>query len=217
MLYIILIFFLIILFFPLPKKIFKSNKLDKKLLAEGNWHFVYEENGKIIKVLKGLGDDNDSLPLLYNKSLTCLFSIIVKSIAYHYVWRSHKIKYREFNDLPYFPKIYLLDGNIIIQEKIKKNNYCSKTLKKQIIELNKILNNKNYVLDDIHEENIKMGSDGNIKIIDGEIFTKNEYKIYKNIINFFKKDFIKNYENAKNINYWNDDKISAEQKCSKFM
>lgn len=211
----VLILIILILFFPIPKRLFKSNKLDEKLYSEGNWHYVYERDGKILKVIKGLGDENLSLRRinLYSGSITCIFDIIINKIAYYYVWRSHKIKLKEFNNDKFFPKIYFIGDNYIIQEKINRNNYCSQRFKEQIEQLNKTLNDKKYVLDDAHEENFKMGNDGYLKVIDGEIFSKKEYEIYQKIVNFFKKDFLKKYKNANNINYWNVDKISAEKKC----
>ena len=237
----LILFILSILFLtviPLKPEFFHKNyhkeileNYNVKSVFEGNWVVNYDiGDGKLLKQYSSPGITKNNfnhinLPtpfkICYDKLCTvpCLITHrITSNIIFISIIRQKQLE-KELDE--FFPKIYYIDSKkkrIIcdkIENKLTKET-CPKDFTKQIKKLNDILVRLGLYLDDLHQENIMVDNNGKLKIIDGEIYTKDEFNTQKEIMNNIdngQKEPSKPYKNASNIYYWVTKNKNGEDIC----
>ena len=210
---------------------YNSEHSNLEKIVDGTWTTVYKYNDdKLLKQISAPGVSHQSfthvlLPSFNRKCYLESCSIPVM-LAHKYttniMWKSLKrIHEGPLKDCKYFPKIYYMNDNkrYYIQEYIKNElnkETCPINFKEQLQDLNSILNKNNLFLDDVHSLNWRVSSDGILKIIDCEVYTKTEKNIQQFLLNFIdgsQDGKAKPHADASNILHWNDGRPNIYDKC----
>ena len=235
-----IIFFLLFIFIiPLPTfLLFKDyneeiyKKYGIKPTIEGSWTNVYDlGNGKVLKQIASPGINHTDfshvkLPTPFrqctHKSCT-IPCLIAHKTTTDQMWLSieRQLEMTKQERERFFPKIYFIDKKKkqYICEKIPfelEKNTCPKNFKKQLYELNELLKKYNIYIDDIHRRNIMVDKNGQIKIIDGEIYTQKEFEVKQKLLDNIdgsQKEIPKGYKYANRVMHWKDGRKSGEDVC----
>lgn len=202
---------------------------DHELLVAGVWCNVYRHKDptKVIKVISAPGISHKdfthaSLPTLCKtctRNWCTLPVMLTHLLATNYMMVSmHRIM--ELDDVPYFAKIYDIDDEkgIVIQEYVPNDvsTNCPADFEYQLQDFNRILGEKGYIIDDIHQKNMMVDDAGVIKVIDSEVYTDGELGLQRLLVGIIDGNWNekpKSYNNADRILCWTDGRKSAEDVC----
>lgn len=203
----VVIFGTYIIFFQLdndvPEELNLNTVEDSDLIEANHCNMkIDKENETVVKKLKPIiiksGDNYkknyDFLLSISNftknnkNGKVALIDIFLYSIILNYHWESIKFRENLSEESPFFTKTYEVDQNNFSwkedyipysldgYEKLDKEK-----IKRQLLQLDLYLKKKGLYLSDVHKDNIRIDKTGNIKVIDGEIFTENSFKYLKNL------------------------------------
>lgn len=235
---IILIIVLFLLIPYPPGIIFKdyNNEIQQKYglkpIIYGRWVTIYDlGNNKVLKQISAPGVSHQdfnhvSLPTLHKKctrkacTIPC---IIAHTISTKQMWLSIEriLKMSKKDRERFFPKIYYINPKKkqYICEKIKyklSKKSCPDNFKQQIIEFNNVLKKYGLYVDDVHEKNIMVDENMQIKIVDGELYTDEEYKLKQSFLDKIddkQNGSAKGYKYGDRIRHWVDGRLNGEDIC----
>ena len=177
---------------------------------------IREEEGIVIKKKKPITDRECDIMNLTNSfcvkdeglQKSTVVDIVFYTQIFYYLWKSVKLRKELSSVSPYFSKTYdLSEEDYSWKEELVKFSYSEieninkEKIKKQLIEIDKLLQEKKIYLTDMSYSNLRITESGDIKIIDGELLTLKELNFFK----FLKIPAVgKNNKNMRNI-YFNSD------------
>ena len=224
--------YVVICVVPMPAKWFfkdYNESLDNTdIMKRGTWTTIYKpHNGQIVKQISAPGVSHSDfrhvgLPTPFRvceRDSCTLITMLAHRISTRFMLLTlHRIK--ELNS-KFFPKIYEIDDvkRQYIQEYIPNElneKTCPLDYEKQLQEFNRELIEHGYYVDDIHSKNWMVTDDGQLKVIDGELYTKSELDIQQSLLNAIdssQNGVAKGHKNASNILHWNDGRPNIEDGC----
>lgn len=112
--------------------------------------------------------------------------IVMYSFPFYYYWKTIKLRSDFSSDIPHFSKTYdLSENDYSWKEELVKfsfgesSNMDNKKIMKQFKEIDDFLKKKKMYLTDVHENNVRVTENGDIKIIDGELLSKRELLFFQ--------------------------------------
>ena len=176
-----------------PEKLNLKSEKDSSLTEVQNCNInIDKENGFVEKKLKPIiletGEkyrktytflhDISKFTKKTNKNKVTLIDLFLYSLVLNYHWESIKIRENLYKESPFFSRIYDVEDkdyywkeDYVPYEIGELKNIDKEKIKRQILQLDLFLSKKNLYLSDVHEDNVRIDKLGNIKIIDGEIFS----------------------------------------------
>jgi hypothetical protein len=227
-------FYTVTCLIPMPAKWFykdHNTELDKNnIWIKGTWTTVYKpKNDKIIKQISAPGVSHKNfnhvaLPTPFRmceRDSCTLVTMLAHRLSTRFMLLSlNRIK--KMNS-KFFPKIYKIDKKKrqIVQEYVDyevNKNTCPANFEEQLKEFNKELEEHGYYVDDVHSLNWRVNKEGQLKVIDGELYTKKELDIQQSLLNSIdgsQDGIAKGHKNANRILHWQDGRPNIEDVCYK--
>jgi hypothetical protein len=210
-------------FYPDHNNKFKS--LDK--LVDGTWTTVYwhSDKDKLIKQISMPGVTHKDFShisfLTFRKRCDYTKCSIPLIFAHKFstfiMWQSIERIYYKLNDVRYFPKIFSIDKKTYsyIQEYVPhelNKKTCPDNFQEQLKDLNNILRQRGYYIDDVHSKNFRVSNDGILKVIDCEVYNEKELKIQQFLLSKIDGSW-KSKPKGNRILTWNDGRKSLSDIC----
>ena len=186
-------YFLILV--DIPEEIdFKPESEYNFTLAGANTNVeINSEKGEVTKKLRSLlessfylDDTKKFTKRDTDKIKVTPIDIVIYSFPFYYYWKTVKLRSDFSSDIPHFSKTYdLSENDYSWKEELVKfsfgesSNIDNKKMKKQFKEIDEFLKKKKIYLTDIHENNVRINENGDIKIIDGELLSKRELLFFQ--------------------------------------
>lgn len=184
----LILYILIALILPLPVKFFFNDSHEEfsrfPVFKYGKYCILYTCEDKLWKVSASTNSALLNVGKKYHGEYYCSpFHIILRQLklkATFITWTRILSLQNEKDDIcKFFPHIYSIDHErkAILIERIEhtlKKERCPVDYKEQISELDGHLIRLGLFIDDLHIENFMVNDRGQIKIVDCEIYTRNE-------------------------------------------
>ena len=228
----LLLFYAVTCIFPIPMTwIYKdyNEEFDKNdIFIKGTWTTVYKpRNGKIVKQISAPGVSHQNfkhvcLPTPYRmctRNSCTLVTMTAHRISTRFMLLSlHRIKEM---DSKFIAKIYEINDEKrrYIQEYVPhelNKDSCPVNYEEQLKEFNQELKKHGYYIDDIHSKNWMVDDNGQLKIIDGELYTESELEIQQGLLNIIdgsQKGIAKGHIVAPRILHWQDGRPKIKDIC----
>ena len=219
---------------PLPSywffKDYNSELDPKDLIINGTWTNVYRhpmDPNKVIKQISAPGVSHNDFSHVhipttnkYCSRKSCTIPLMISHrLSTAVMWKSLK-RVKSLNS-KFFPKIYEMDDEKrrYVSEKVPHEltkDTCPDNFEEQLQELNSLLKEHGYYLDDVHSKNWMIDDKGQLKIVDCEVFTEDELKFQQNLlgqIDDSQDGAAKRHKNASRVLHWQDGRPNIEDIC----
>jgi hypothetical protein len=222
----------LVIFFclPMPSEWFfadyNSELNPDDLLINGTWTNVYKhkDSDKVIKQISAPGVSHKDFSHVHipttSKICTresCTIPLMLSHrLSTAVMWKSlNRIK--DMNS-KFFPKMYEMDDNKrrYVSEKVPYELTLAtrpENFAQQMQELNDFLEKQGYYLDDVHSKNWMVDKNGQLKIVDCEVFTDEELSFQQSLlgeIDDSQDGVAKGHKNAPRILHWQDGRPNIE-------
>ena len=200
------------------------------LMINGTWTNVYrhKDNDKVIKQISAPGVSHRDFshvqlptPFRYCSRGSCTIPcMLAHRVSTRFMWESLK-RVKAMNS-KFFPKIYSMDSDKRryvcekVQNELNKKT-CPIDFEKQMIELNDELEKHGYYLDDVHSLNWMVDDKGQLKIVDCEVYTKQELDVQQWLlggIDNSQDGVAQGHKNASRVLHWQDGRPNIEDVCT---